>query len=443
MESEIDQATLDLIIQLELQDTQTLIKGKQREGEQSDAELAVELYQLELESFASFYHDHTMSRSIAQAVLEDGELISGHVFEEQQAARDREFAINGEYPEQISRTATPETVMDEEMIKKLTALYIGNYQPPMLGAPSSSQIKPTVKSTTATEQRHCVSCMTDVPFFETVQCPCMHEYCRRCIADLFKAAMNDESLFPPRCCSQPIPLGLNQIFLPAKLVGQYRAKELEYATKDRTYCHSPNCSTFIPPVFIKGDIAICPKCQSETCSICKSPSHDDDCPQDIATLDLLGIAAENGWQRCYSCRRMVDLITGCNHISMFQRPLGTALLIGILLACRCGAQFCYVCGVRWKDCSCDQWDEHRLLDRANAIVDRDAGGIGMEEADRAVRVERERYNLVENHQCSHQRWRSRNGSFQCEECHDQLPQFIYECRNCRILACRRCRFNRL
>ncbi|EHK49360.1 hypothetical protein TRIATDRAFT_82700 [Trichoderma atroviride IMI 206040] len=425
MDNQIDQATLDLIIQLQLQDTQTLIKGKHRAGEQSDAELAAGLYRLELESLASFQYDHTMSRSIAHAVLTDGELVAEHVFEEEQATHDREFAIHGEYPEQISRTTTPGTVMNEEMIKKLTALYVGNAEPPN-GEPSSSHASPAVTSATVSEQRQCVSCMTDVPFFETVQCPCSHEYCRGCIADLFKAAMYDESLFPPRCCRQAIPLGLNQIFLPAKLVGQYRAKELEYATKDRTYCHLPNCSTFIPPAFIKGDIAICQKCQSETCTICKSQSHEDNCPQDTATLDLLRIASENDWQRCYSCRRMVDLITGCNHIT-----------------CHCGAQFCYVCGVPWKDCRCDQWDEHRLLDRANVLVDRDARGMQIEQADRAVRVERERHNLVENHQCLHQRWRSRRGSFQCEECYHQLPQFIYECRNCRILACRRCRFNRL
>lgn len=316
MDNQIDQATLDLIIQLELQDTQTIIKGKHREGEQSDAEFAVELYRLELESLALFNYDHSMSHSIAHAVLADGELINEHVFEEEQAMHDREFAIHGEYPEQISRTATPETVMNEEMIKKLTALYISNAEP-LNGEPSSSQVAPTVVPATASEQRQCVSCMTDVPFFETVQCPCSHEYCLGCIADLFKAAMHDESLFPPRCCRQPIPLGLNQIFLPAKLVRQYQAKELEYATKDRTYCHLPNCSTFIPSVSIKGDIAICPSCQGETCSICKGPSHEDNCPQDIATLDLFRIATENDWQRCYSCRRIVDLITGCNHISMF------------------------------------------------------------------------------------------------------------------------------
>ncbi|KAK1245611.1 hypothetical protein MKX08_005240 [Trichoderma sp. CBMAI-0020] len=143
MDNHIDQATLDLIIQLQLQDTQTLIKGKHREGEQSDVELAAELYRLELESLVSFQHDHTMSRSIAHAVLADGELINEHVLSEEQAMRDREIAIQGEYPEQISRTTTPETVMNEEMIKKLTALYIGNAEP-LNGEPSSRQAATTM-----------------------------------------------------------------------------------------------------------------------------------------------------------------------------------------------------------------------------------------------------------------------------------------------------------
>ncbi|OQE07785.1 hypothetical protein PENVUL_c012G01243 [Penicillium vulpinum] len=41
--------------------------------------------------------------------------------------------------------------------------------------------------------------------------------------------------------------------------------------------------------------------------------------------------------------------------------------------CRCGAQFCYNCGQQWKNCECEQWDEHRLLARAYQIVDREEG----------------------------------------------------------------------
>jgi hypothetical protein len=102
-----------------------------------------------------------------------------------------------------------------------------------------------------------------------------------------------------------------------------------------------------------------------------------------------------------------------------------------------------VCGERWKTCGCAQWDEANLLDRANAIVDRNAGGQPIANRQRANLVERERINLMENHECEHASWRSRGGSHRCEECYDVLPNFIYECRQCSIMACRRCRFNRL
>lgn len=57
-----------------------------------------------------------------------------------------------------------------------------------------------------------------------------HEYYRECLAELFRASTTDESLYLPCCCKQPIPLGLNQIFLPLQLVRDFRAKEVKYST---------------------------------------------------------------------------------------------------------------------------------------------------------------------------------------------------------------------
>ncbi|KAI1124110.1 hypothetical protein F5Y10DRAFT_250347 [Nemania abortiva] len=52
-------------------------------------------------------------------------------------------------------------------------------------------------------------------------------------------------------------------------------------------------------------------------------------------------------------------------------------------------------------------------------------------------------HLLYNHECDHDRWKGRPGPEDCEECGDTMPIFIYECRQCRIMACRRCRYNRL
>lgn len=43
--------------------------------------------------------------------------------------------------------------------------------------------------------------------------------------------------------------------------------------------------------------------------------HTGDCLNDPATQQLLAVAQENGWQRCYSYWRMGELEIGCNHIA--------------------------------------------------------------------------------------------------------------------------------
>lgn len=150
-------------------------------------------------------------------------------------------------------------------------------------------------------------------------------------------------------------------------------------------------------------------------------------------------------------------------------------------SCRCGAQFCYICGLQWKTCACEQWDEHRLTIRANEIVDRrpehrllprpyeilepeelpptdDVNGdnssqpppieghASREDTNQAARdilVAATVQNLRENHECQHTRWRRVQGPHMCEECYGYLHSYIFECRRCELQACKRCKLNRL
>lgn len=52
----------------------------------------------------------------------------------------------------------------------------------------------------------CDVCMEELPPKTTLRLQCTHVYCRGCLLDLFTSAISETTLFPPRCCKQPIPL---------------------------------------------------------------------------------------------------------------------------------------------------------------------------------------------------------------------------------------------
>lgn len=160
----------------------------------------------------------------------------------------------------------------------------------------------------------CVACGDRLPSPALFRSPCSHHHCRDCLISLIRSSFQDESLFPPRCCGKHIPIVTGEWLSPA-LVGEFRAKKLEYDTTDRTYCSEPTCSTFVPPAVIGGEEARCPKCGQKTCIHCKGPSHSGVCSKDGEAQQVLQLAAQNGWQQCYACHRVIELDHGCHHMS--------------------------------------------------------------------------------------------------------------------------------
>lgn len=189
----------------------------------------------------------------------------------------------------------------------------------------SSSTAASRASTTCLRPQSCVACGDEKHFFALARAPCDHEYCRACLKSLFATAMKDETLFPPRCDGQEIPLETVRFFLSSEVAEEFDARHDELSTKDRTYCFDRSCSAFIPAPAIgslpaawtaeSGNAASCPKCKKTTCTTCKDPSHSGDCPEDTALMELIETANEAQWQRCYQCHRFVELSTGCNHIT--------------------------------------------------------------------------------------------------------------------------------
>jgi hypothetical protein len=329
----MDEASALLILQLQIEDSQELLdtlegKGKNREGELSDAQYALQLYSGDLKHSSTLVTDRLMTKSIAQACQSDGTLLIEIISQDHDCVGDRETALklSGMAP---SVPVEPWTVssefLDEELLEKLSALYV--VPPAEISNPSNQPVNATDEdanfgpetsnwaATRASKPRriNCVICLEDVEFYDVARVPCGHEYCRACLRELFRTAMQDESLFPPRCCKQPIAPTKVRIFLTSELVRQYEAKKIEHDTRDRTYCSG--CSLFLPVEQATQERVTCPECEEVTCTMCKRTAHLGDCPSDSTLQEVLALAAENGWRRCDGCKVVVELTMGCNHIT--------------------------------------------------------------------------------------------------------------------------------
>lgn len=342
----IDDASANLILQLQLDDLKDLKlkrSGKQREDSQNDGEVAAELLEENIDNLLTFLGDRRMTRSIAQAVQADGVILARTALEEEVSHEDHALAqrLNGSTVNWEANVRSES--IDDAVLSKLAGLYVSEELGQKLATgdlqldEEEADEHPETSAWAASRQNahkpnavnhHCEACQEQKKYFDVVAAPCGHEYCRDCLRDLFSASFTDESLFPPRCCRQSISLKTVSIFLTSRLKEEYERKKIEFSTPNRTYCSRPLCSSFIPAENINDEIASCPSCAARTCAICKAESHaGQDCPNDTALLETLNLAQENGWQRCYSCRRLVELDIGCNHMTFVSyHPLLKLLL---------------------------------------------------------------------------------------------------------------------
>ena len=314
-------------LQLQLEDlenfTQTR-KGKGVEGRVNDQDLALELYQAELESLEQFLQDLKLAQSIVRAVETDAEIIRIVREDEDRATRDRSIACTLGGLEPLAKPKQEDSKVldpDVEILVQLThingSISVGKEDEEDRPAiPSSSQAvgNKFMFSHSGMSRQECIVCREKKFDFDTMRAPCGDCYCRDCVASLFLAALTDESLFPPRYCGQNIGVELAKDFLEPAIQSEFAEKSVEYSTPNRTYCSRPDCSRFLPSSVIAADVGTC-TCGVRTCTVCKGGAHEGDCPDDPAIREVLALAAANDWRRCSDCKRMVELTFGCNHMT--------------------------------------------------------------------------------------------------------------------------------
>jgi hypothetical protein len=327
----------EIVFQLLVEDLNAISlgsKGKNKVGDVPDAEMAVQLFQDELRQSLSSLADHRMAQSIADAVQLDGPVLFGAFTCEDQVVRDHTIArhLSGQRTDmELDGAIRNEVDISDELLATMAALYAT--KPEYLTNYDFAGESSTVHDRRQKDSRSCIACFADKKFFEVAQAPCQHNYCQDCVRDLFTTALSDESLFPPRCCGQTIPLETVRIFVTSELAATFKNKTVEFETSNRTYCCIQTCSGFIPAEFIQNDIAKCQECRTTTCRICKHEAHTSDCIGDEALQQVLEVETANGWQRCHSCKQMIELDVGCNHItSVYSLPLYSYLTYFIVVA---------------------------------------------------------------------------------------------------------------
>lgn len=303
-------------------------KGKYLADHPPDIELAFSAFQAEILAHIGFLSDLKLAHSIAHAVDTDGQVIADIAREEAQAQQDRRSAlqISGDDPE--LEAPPPYTEVDfnistqEERLHWVTSV-LGddsatelddqedNAGPSMTYAERQGK---ALEKISLTESQCCV-CYNHFRSYEIIRLQCEDLYCTDCLKGLFMRATKDQTLFPPRCCRQQIPLLLIAAELSADELDVFNSAEIEFSTKDRTYCCNVDCGRFIPPSQIRADRAECDRCGSATCAMCKNAFHRDDCAADPSLQATLALATSQGWQRCFACRALVELNVGCYHMT--------------------------------------------------------------------------------------------------------------------------------
>ncbi|KAF8063957.1 hypothetical protein FPV67DRAFT_194747 [Lyophyllum atratum] len=185
---------------------------------------------------------------------------------------------------------------------------------------------------------HCMPCGDLIVGEPTLHAPCGHYLCVDCLEDLVTTSIRDESLYPPGCCKQPLPLEALAPFLPMRLQAAFDAKRSEFdvPASERIFCPSPTCSTFLGSSKGAGESITCTRCNSVMCTLCKLLAHPGEtCSESSSMSSIKTLAKANKWQTCPQCHAIVEKTQGCNHI-----------------LCRCSSNFCYGCGGRMAECKC-------------------------------------------------------------------------------------------
>lgn len=350
----VDLASERLALELNRADVEAELRISHEVTRKLTDQLATMDLQLqELTRLEDTYAGQRMQQSIYTAMLADSRALAGHRQLEQQAINDHIAAAavqdSGGTPPPIPDEATQQIdggYYDDELLTQLeeatldarddvsateVCSSVDENSPPsvtnsgstLVGNeenPAPVTLESYMRALRLDETRARVDCIICTDTFlssQTVSLECGDTWCRSCISQRYEEATVNEGAWPVKCCRTQVPMDSVRSLLSLDLRTRFAIKAVEWADKDRTYCHEPSCSTYIPHSAITDRRASCNACHLQTCAECKCSYHEQPpCPEDARNDDLLAdIARKNHWPKCPGCKRYVEITTGCNHMT--------------------------------------------------------------------------------------------------------------------------------
>ena len=123
-------------------------------------------------------------------------------------------------------------------------------------------------------------------------------------------------------------------------------------TGDASWCPTPDCKyAFIYDPENDSKEFNCPRCSKHYCLKCRVEWHTDlSCEEYEESKDpsdedksFKSYARGAKFKQCPKCKVWVEKSEGCDHMK-----------------CRCGSEFCYACGGKYKECACYKSEEQYL-----------------------------------------------------------------------------------
>ncbi|MCL7035229.1 hypothetical protein MKW94_004768 [Papaver nudicaule] len=178
---------------------------------------------------------------------------------------------------------------------------------------------------------------------------CTHVYCSECIAK-HVASKIQENITQIKCpefnCKETLEPYLCRDMIPWEVFDRWENAlcESSILASHKVYCPFKDCSALLvhdDDEWMTIRETECPHCRRLFCAKCKVPWHSDmDCSEyqelikkggAIEDASLIKLAEQKKWKRCPKCNFYVEKTVGCVHIT-----------------CRCKYEFCYICGVEWR-----------------------------------------------------------------------------------------------